>query len=334
MATVPKFVINTSLERTGVLVANLGTPDAPTPEALRAYLCQFLSDPNVIKLPRFLWWPVLHGVILRTRPKHSAAAYRRVWTPAGSPLLVHSQTLATALQRELETRLGQPVLLALGMRYGHPSLAAALDDLASAEHIVVLPLYPQYAGATTGSTVAELRRLTSKPFTYIETYAGDPEYISALAASVREHWAARGRGEKLLISFHGIPQKMVSGGDPYAEQCALTAGLLAQSLGLPTSRWQLVFQSRFGRAKWLQPYTEDTLTRLAGEGVRTVDVICPGFAADCLETLEEISLRYVESFRAAGGHELRYIPALNERSDHVRALAGLVMQQLASPDES
>lgn len=315
---------------TGILVANLGTPEAPAPAALRSYLDEFLSDPQVVNLPRVLWWPLLHGWILRTRPEKSAAAYARIWTPAGSPLLVHSRAIAAALRRELAARLGAPPPLALGMRYGRPALGEALAELGDVRRIVALPLFPQYAGATIGSSLARIRQLTAKPISCVDAYAGHPGYIAALAASVREHWQAQGRGEKLLVSFHGIPRRMVDQGDPYAEQCALTARLLAQALQLQEDGWQLVFQSRFGRAQWLQPYTEDTLKQLAAKGVKTVDVICPGFAADCLETLEEISLRYADSFRAAGGRELRYIPALNERSDHVHALADLVMAQLES----
>lgn len=316
----------------GVLVANLGTPDAPTPAALRRYLAEFLSDPWVVDLPRWLWWPLLHGVVLRTRPKKSAEAYARIWTDAGSPLLVHSRAIATALQRELAARTYSEIPLALGMRYGKPALSDALAQLcaAGAERMVVLPLYPQYARATTGSTLAQLQRLAPKPYTCIETYHQHPGYISALALSVREYWQAQGRGEKLLISFHGIPQQAVRRGDPYAEHCALSAHLLAQALTLREQDWQLVFQSRFGRAEWLQPYTEDTLKQLAAQGVKTVDVICPGFAADCLETLEEIALRYAESFRLAGGRELHYIPALNDRPAHIRALADLVMPKLLS----
>lgn len=318
-----------SSARTGVLLVNLGTPEAPTPKALRRYLCEFLSDQNVVQLPRLLWWPILHGLILRTRPKHSAAAYGRIWTDAGSPLLVHSRAIAVALTRELDTRLvARAVPFALGMRYGRPALAQALAELGGCERILLLPLFPQYSGATTGSNLARVTELSSKPVTCIDSYAGHPGYIAALAASVRTHWQQHGSGEKLLISFHGIPQLMVERGDPYAEQCALTARLLAQALALAPGQWQLVFQSRFGRAAWLKPYTEDTLKQLAAGGTTTVDVICPGFAADCLETLEEIALRYAASFRAAGGRELRYIPALNARADHVRMLADLVTSRL------
>lgn len=318
---------------TGVLLANLGTPDAPTPEALRRYLAEFLSDPCVVALPRVLWWPVLHGLVLRTRPAKSAAAYARIWTDAGSPLLVHSRALAAALRRELAARTGTEMPLALGMRYGRPSLAEALTELkhAGVARIVALPLYPQYSRATLGSTLAVLTRLGGGPLDFIQDYYAHPGYLAALETSVREFWKTRGRGEQLLISFHGIPVHLSRRGDPYRAHCLRTAQCLAVRLQLAAHQWQLVFQSRFGRAHWLEPYTEETLKQLAAHGVKTIDVICPGFATDCLETLEEIALRYAQSFRAAGGRELRYIPALNDRPAHVRALADLVMAKLALP---
>lgn len=318
---------------TGVLLANLGTPDAATPEALRRYLGEFLSDPCVVELPRVVWWPILHGLVLRTRSAKSAAAYARIWTEAGSPLLVHSRAIAAALKRELAARTGAEMPLALGMRYGRPSLAEALGELrrAGVARIVVLPLYPQYSRATLGSTLAALTRLAGEPLDIIQDYYAHPGYLVALADSVSEYWEAHGRGEQLLISFHGIPVHMSRRGDPYRAQCGRTAQFLAGRLQLAPDQWQLVFQSRFGRAHWLEPYTEDTLKKLAAQRVKTVDVICPGFAADCLETLEEIALRYAHSFRAAGGRELRYIPALNDRPAHVRALADLVMAKRALP---
>ena len=314
----------------GVLLVNLGTPDSPTPEALRSYLAEFLSDPDVVKLPRVIWWPLLHGVILRRRPKKSAEAYARIWTQAGSPLLVHSLALAARLKLELATRLGAALPLVLGMRYGRPALAEALGELKrdGVSRIIVLALYPQYSGATAGSTIAAVTRLADRAVEFIPDYYAHPGYVAALAASVHDFWSTHGRGEQLLISFHGIPQAMSNRGDPYRSQCARTAQYLAEQLQLAADQWQLVFQSRFGRASWLQPYTEDRLKQLAAQGVKTIDVICPGFAADCLETLEEIALRYAESFRAAGGRELRYIPALNARPDHVGALADLVLTQL------
>ncbi|MGA9853117.1 MAG: ferrochelatase [Gammaproteobacteria bacterium] len=324
-------VVHGASARPGVLVTNLGTPDAPTPAALRRYLAEFLSDPCVVDLPRLIWWPLLHGLVLPFRPRRSAAAYARIWTPQGSPLLFHTQAIATALRQEIGLRTGASIPLALGMRYGNPSLAEALVEL-SAEgvtHLVVLPLYPQYAKATAGSTLLKLKQLAPQSFTCIETYAEYPAYIAALAASVREHWKKHGRGQKLLISFHGIPKQAVRKGDPYADQCARTAQQLAAALQLNAENWQLVFQSRFGKAEWLTPYTEEILREHAASGVKIVDVICPGFCADCLETLEEIAMRYTETYRQVGGRELRYIPALNDRPDHIRALADLVMARLA-----
>ncbi|MDE2346294.1 MAG: ferrochelatase, partial [Gammaproteobacteria bacterium] len=305
-------------------------PDAPTPAALRRYLAEFLADPAVVNLPRLLWLPLLHSLILPFRPKRSAAAYARIWTREGSPLLVHSRAIAAGLEREINRLSGKQIPVALGMRYGNPSLPEALLELAAAgvTRIVVLPLYPQYARATVGSTLHRLKQLSEPTLDCIEGYAGNPAYIQALASQVREFWQQHGRGEKLLISFHGIPKQVALAGDPYAQQCLHTAGLLAAELGLSNQQWQLTYQSRFGPAAWLQPYTQVQLQELAAAGLKTVDVVCPGFAADCLETLEEIALRYAESYREAGGRELRYIPALNDRPEHIRALAELVMARL------
>lgn len=317
---------------TGLLLTNLGTPDAPEPEALRRYLAEFLSDPKVVTLPRLVWLPILHGLVLRTRPAKSAEAYARIWSKRGSPLLANTLALADRLEGVLRAELGPRFTLAVGMRYGNPSLGSALATLkeAGVARLLVLPLYPQYAEATTGSTEAAvleaLKRLRWAPAQKtVRDYHAEPAYVSALAESVREHWAARGRGEKLIVSFHGIPKQVSDAGDPYAGQCAATAGLLAAELGLGEEAWQLAFQSRFGRAEWLKPYTDSTLKTYAAQGIRKVDVVCPGFPADCLETLEEIALRYAEVFRAAGGEELHYVPALNARESHVQALAGLVL---------
>jgi ferrochelatase len=316
--------------KAGVLLVNLGTPDAPTAPALRRYLAEFLADPDVVTLPRFLWLPILYLSVLRTRPAKSAEAYKSIWTKTGSPLLVNSQALAD----KLEAALGSDCKLALGMRYGNPSLSSALAALKEADvtRLLVLPLYPQYAAATTGSTLRAVTRALRRmgwpvPVASVHDYHTDPNYISALAASVRERWAKHGRAAKLIVSFHGIPQQVSDAGDPYAVQCTATAAALAKELKLAESEWQQAFQSRFGPARWLQPYTDDVLRSCAAQGIRQVDVICPGFAADCLETLEEIALRYAESFRAAGGQRLRYVPALNARPDHVEALAGLVRAQ-------
>lgn len=321
--------------RVGVLLSNLGTPDAATPAALRVYLKEFLSDPRVIELPRWKWLPILHLFILTTRPKMSAELYRKVWTPEGSPLLVTAQRQRAGIERRLRARFGDQVAIALGMRYGNPSIAKALAELAAsgARRVVVLPLYPQYAAATAGSTFdavfAELARTRWVPgVRTIETYHDEPGYIAALAASVRERWLAEGPPEKLLMSFHGMPQRYFDDGDPYFCYCQKTARLLAEALALPADRWQLSFQSLFGKEEWLKPYTDRTVEALAKQGVRALDVICPGFSADCLETIEEIDQLNREIFLHHGGERFRFISCLNERDDHLDFLTDLVVRQL------
>jgi ferrochelatase len=318
-------------ELTGVLITNLGTPDAPTTPALRKYLAEFLWDRRVVDLPRPLWWLILHGVILRTRPSRSAHAYQKVWTDAGSPLMAISQRQLAALQQ----RLPGPVTVELGMRYGNPSIASALARLrdAGARRVLVLPLYPQYSCSTTASTfdavadavkdwrwVPELR--------FINQYHDHVGYIDALAASVREAWVGHEPPQKLIFSFHGTPKRYHTEGDPYFAQCHTTARFVAERLGLTQDRWQLCFQSIFGREEWLKPYTIDTLRELGAAGTQSVEVICPGFSADCLETLEEIAVENRNAFLAAGGETFHYIPALNDRADHVQALAALVQKHL------
>ncbi len=317
----------------GVLITNLGTPDAPTTAAVRRYLAEFLSDPRVIEVPRLLWLPILHGIILNTRPRKSAHAYRQIWTEQGSPLLVISRRQAAALQRTLTASCNGTVKVSLGMRYGKPSISDALEELrrARARRILVLPLYPQYAAATTAAAVdavaAVLRRWRWVPeLRVVNSYHDDTHYIAALRATIELHWAAQARAGKLLFSFHGIPRHYSLAGDPYYHQCLKTSRLVAESLGLIEDQWQVAFQSRFGPRPWLQPYTDVSLLELARGGVRSVDVICPGFAADCLETLEEIALRYRAMFMAAGGERLEYIPALNDSSAHIAALAELVLR--------
>jgi ferrochelatase len=321
-------------ERTAVLLVNLGSPDAPTPAALRRYLAEFLSDPRVVEIPRLLWWLILHGVVLRTRPRQSAAKYASIWTRDGSPLLTWSQRQAKRLLGELGQR-GHPVLVRCAMRYGQPSIGSALDALRAegATRILVLPLYPQYAAATTASVfdavsawAAQARRLPE--FRFINQYHDDPGYIAALANSVQAHWRANGRGERLLMSFHGLPARTLTLGDPYHCHCHKTARLLAERLGLRDGEWIVSFQSRLGRAKWLEPYTEPTVRKLATDGVRRLDAICPGFAADNLETLEEIAIEARDAFLAAGGQEFRFIPCLNDRDDWIRALGDLALQHL------
>jgi ferrochelatase len=289
----------------------------------------------VVEVPRPIWWLVLNGVILNTRPRRSAAAYAKVWTEQGSPLLVISEQQHTALQSALDEALPGPVTVALAMRYGNPSIAAGLAELreAGARRVLVLPLYPQYSATTTASifdaVTTELRDWRWLPeLRFVNHYHDDPAYIAALAASVREHWAERGQADKLVMSFHGIPQAYFEAGDPYYCECQKTGRLLAEALGLNEQQWQLTFQSRLGPKAWLRPYTDQTLQQLAGDGTRSVDVICPGFAADCLETLEEIAMENRDTFLAAGGEDYRYIPCLNDRPDHIDQLARLVQRHV------
>lgn len=325
----------------GVLITNLGTPDAPTPRALRRYLAEFLWDPRVVEIPRSLWWLILHGVILRTRPRRSARLYEKIWTEAGSPLLVHSQRQAQALAALLHMRFAGPVEVALGMRYGNPSIEQGLLQLraANAQRILVLPLYPQYSAAATASTFdavsAVLQRWRWLPeLRMVNHYHDDPGYITALAESIDAFWREHGRGDRLLFSFHGIPKRSLLAGDPYHCECHKTARLVAEALGLDDAAWQVTFQSRFGRAEWLQPYTSETLHMLPVRGIKRVDVVCPGFAADCLETLEEIEHENRAVFMQAGGAEYHYIPALNDRPAHIEALAELVARHTAEWSET
>ncbi len=317
---------------TGILVSNLGTPDAPTPEALKRYLREFLTDPRVIDLPRWKWRLLLELLILPRRAPRSAAAYRKVWTADGSPLLAIAKRQAEKLEAALLVRLSRLVPVALGMRYGSPSIASALKRLEGCRRVLLLPLYPQYAAATTASTVDALgdalRRVRVVPeLRTVHSYHDEPLYIRALAQSVREAWA-EGPPKQLLLSFHGLPRRYVDLGDPYRQQCEETARLLAAELRFPCTA---AFQSRFGREEWLKPYTDETLAAWGRDG-ESVDVLCPGFSADCLETLEEIDQQYRELFERAGGGRFRYIPALNDRADHVEALAAIAARHLQGWD--
>ena len=320
-------------ERIGVLIANLGTPDEPTTPAVRRYLREFLSDPRVIEMPKLTWWLVLNGIILRLRPKRSAAAYATVWGEQGSPLLRISLGQRDALAGQLERRApGGVFTVALGMRYGSPAIATALDELRArgVRRLLVLPMYPQYSATTVASVfdalADELRRVRWLPdLRFVSHYHDHDGYLDALAESVREDWQRNGRGERLLLSFHGIPQRYFAAGDPYHCECHKTARLLAKRLDLGTDQCFVSFQSRVGREAWLKPYTDKLLEEWGAAGVGRVDVLCPGFSADCLETLEEIALQNDELFREAGGGGLHYIPALNDRPSHVAALADLVM---------
>ena len=329
---------------TAVLLVNLGTPDAPTPAALRRYLAEFLADPRVVEIPRLVWWPILHGVILRTRPAKSARKYASIWRPEGSPLQVYSERQAVMLRGYLGER-GHPVRVRHAMRYGNPSVASVLDELkaAGATRILVVPMYPQYAGATTASAIdavgAWTRRTRALPeLRFVNRYHDDPGYIAALADRVRAHWQANGRPERLVLSFHGVPKRTLMLGDPYHCECLATARLLREALGLPEDELLVTFQSRFGKAEWLQPYTEPTLIDLARRGVRSVAVMCPGFSADCLETLEEIDQEVRAAYLGAGGAEYHYIPCLNDSHAWIVALADLVIRHLqgwpatAAPD--
>ena len=319
------------VERIGVLVTNLGTPGAPTASAVRKYLGEFLSDPRVIDLPAWLWRPVLHGVVLRIRPARSARAYASIWTSEGSPLLVNSRAIADALRARWDTMHPDRVAVALGMRYGEPSIAEALTSLrrAGATRIVILPFYPQYSGSTGGSTFDAVSTALSgwrrvPELRFVDHYHDDCGYIDALAESVKAAWSDGGRPDRLLFSFHGLPRRFLEAGDPYHCECRKTARLVADRLDLAPQEWLVAFQSRVGREEWLRPYTDETLTDWGVERLRRVDVLCPGFAADCLETLEEIAIRGSEIFVEAGGGELRYIPALNAGEAHITALASLV----------
>ena len=320
--------------KAGVLLINLGTPDAPTRAAIRRYLREFLSDDRVVDLHPFLWWPVLNGIILRTRPKRLAPRYAAIWTAQGGPLLAIGLQQAAGLAERLQAQLGVEVPVVLAMRYGNPSIQAGLATLEQqgVRRVLVLPLFPQYSASTTASALdavfdaLKLRRWLPALRT-VNHYHDHPAYISALADSVRQHWQQQGRGEHLLMSFHGIPQRYFLMGDPYYCECHKTARLLAERLGLEQGQWSLSFQSRFGREEWLKPYTDTQLAELAQSGVQQLDVIAPGFAADCLETLEEIGDEYRELFAGLGG-TLRYVPALNAEAAHLDALASLLKPQL------
>lgn len=309
---------------TALVLANLGTPEAPTPAAVRAYLSEFLMDRRVVHIPRIVWWPLLHGVILPRRSAPVARKYASIWMLEGSPLAVLTARLARAVQAQLPQ-----VRVMHAMRYGTPALREVLARLVDGgiAHIAVLPLYPQYSTTTTASIedIVQVAR-TSHPRTRIDMlqdYHIDARWVEAVADGIRRHWQAHGRGERLLLSFHGIPRALVDAGDPYAVQCEASTQAIARALGIPRDEIMLTYQSRFGRAEWLQPYTLGTLQALAAQGVRTVDVACPGFAVDCLETLEEIQVENAHAFRKAGGEALRYIPCANDSDAHARAIAAL-----------
>jgi ferrochelatase len=321
--------------RTGVLYCNLGTPDAPTPAAVRRYLAEFLSDARVVEIPKLLWKVILHGLILRTRPAQSAAKYASIWTPEGSPLKLWTLKQAALLQNALGERDHQ-VLVRYAMRYGSQSIASQLDALKAegATRVLILPAYPQYSATSTASVfdavyhwAARTRRIPELRF--VNHYHDDARYLHALAASIQSYWETHGRAERLLMSFHGVPQRTLALGDPYHCECQKTARLLAATLGLTSEQYQISFQSRLGRAQWLQPYTEPSLRALGASGLRRVDVVCPGFTSDCLETLEEIAMEGQQAFLTAGGKEFHYIPCLNDNAQWITALADIAQQHLA-----
>lgn len=319
----------------GVLLVNLGTPDAPDRRSVRRYLKEFLWDPRVVEVPRPIWWMVLNGVILNTRPSRSAKAYQKVWSDEGSPLMAISKRQRGALENALSRRFGSDIPVALGMRYGNPSIRSALEQLrdGGVRRILVLPLYPQYSATTTASifdaVTAELRAWRWIPeLRFVNHYHDDPAYISVLAESVRQHRAEHGDADRLVMSFHGIPEEYFHKGDPYHCECHKTGRLLAEQLSLADDAWQLTFQSRLGPKQWLHPYTDKTMEQLAGQGVKSVQVMCPGFAADCLETLEEIAMENRDIFIEHGGERFEYIPCLNDDASHIDMLTGLVDQHL------
>lgn len=317
----------------GILLTNTGSPSAPTPEALRPYLHQFLSDRRVVDYPRWLWGPILHGIILRTRPRRSARLYQKIWTPEGSPLVRIAQRQADGVRKLLGE--GDPVQMAIGMRYGEPSIARRLRELRGrgVSRFIIFPLFPQFTGATTSSTfdavAEEIETWTENvEIQTIDNYHDHPAYLRALTASIWEAWAEFGRPDRLLFSFHGIPDRYRRNGDPYREQCEATARGVASELHLNEDEWQIAFQSRFGPEPWLKPYTDETLTAWGQEGVRIAHVICPGFSADCLETVDEIGREARHTFLTAGGQDFHYIPALNDRPDHLAALTEILTDHL------
>ncbi|WP_286263193.1 ferrochelatase [Thalassotalea atypica] len=325
--------VHNSKAKTGVLLTNLGTPSEPTAGALRTYLREFLSDPRVVEIPRFIWMIILHGIILRIRPAKSAKLYQSIWTDQGSPLLAISEQQTEKVRKKITSKYGDTVIVDLAMRYGEPSIAKALKNFQQqgVNNIIVLPLYPQYAGPTTGSTfdaiTDELKTWRWIPsLHFLSSYHDDAMYIKALVNSISEHFAEFGQPKKLVFSYHGMPKLFHSQGDPYYCFCVKTTRLVIEQLGLADEDYVMTFQSRFGKAEWLKPYTDATLASLPEQGVKDVAIISPAFSADCLETLEELESENREIFIEAGGESYRYIPALNSRDDHIEAISGLVQR--------
>ena len=326
--------IHGQASRTAVLLCNLGTPDEPTASAVRRYLAEFLGDHRVVEIPRLIWMAILHGIILRVRPAKSAAKYASIWTSEGSPLKVWTSKQAQALQEVFHAH-GEAVTVRYAMRYGNPSIPDQMDALKSEgfTRVLVLPAYPQYSGTTTASVFDAiyhwgLRTRVLPELRFINHYHDHPTYIQALADRVRAHWAQHGQADRLVMSFHGVPERTLHLGDPYHCECYKTARLLGETLGLTKAQYMVTFQSRFGRAKWLEPYTEPTLITLAQQGIKRVDLICPGFTSDCLETLEEISQEAQEAYLNAGGEVFHYIPCLNDSHVWIQGLHALCQSQM------
>lgn len=326
----PNDQVRREQQKVGVLLTNLGTPDAPTPKALRRYLAEFLSDSRVIEIPRLAWLPILHGIILRLRPKKSAALYKSIWTKEGSPLLAISKRQTEAVQEAL----GDQAIVKLGMRYGNPSIPKALREFQALglRRLIVLPLYPQYSAATTGSTfdalAKELQTWRWVPsLSFINSYVDNPLYVHALAQSLQDHISEHGVPDKIVFSYHGTPKRYLMSGDPYHCLCQKTTRLVREKLGLEEDRCITTFQSRFGKAEWLKPYTDKTLEELPAKGVKHIAILSPAFSADCLETLEELEVENREVFMGAGGETYHYVPALNDRPDHIAALVDVLRRE-------
>jgi len=330
----PRFIPHQDIQhsqtsKVGILVTNLGTPDAPTSSALRRYLREFLWDRRVVEIPRAIWWFMLNFLVLPTRPKQSAKAYQKVWTKEGSPLLTNSLKQVEKLRQQFPD-----AQVELAMRYGNPSIESGLKKLKSANvnRLLIFPLYPQYTSSTVGSTFeaisAELNKWRLIPdLRFISQYHAHPAYITAMADHIQDHWKQHGQAELLIFSFHGIPTFHIDQGDPYLHHCKVTAEKIIQALDLKPEQWKLTFQSRFGKAEWLQPYTDKTMKDLPSQGIKSLDIFCPGFPSDCLETLEEIAEENKEYFMQAGGEKFSYIPALNDTEDHIQALSDIIKQQ-------
>lgn len=311
----------------GVLLVNLGTPEAPTSQSVKAFLSEFLHDHRVVDLTRWLWCPLLHGVILPIRSPKVAKLYQSIWMEEGSPLMVYAKRQQKALAEQVS------VPVALGMTYGNPSIAQGLDELQAkgCDKVLVLPLYPQYSATTTAAVFDKVAKsLKGRPvlpaLRYVNHYHDHPLYQAALAHSVKQHWQAHGKGDLLLCSYHGIPQRFADNGDPYPRHCEQTTSLLQAELGLADNEIMMTYQSRFGREEWLKPYTDKTLETLPSKGVKTLDIMTPAFSADCLETLEEIAEQCRDTFLEAGGERFRFIPCLNDDEAHIHLMASLVAQ--------